>query len=221
MVVEDDKDLNKTVCSFLNYNGYDAIGCLNVFDAYDALEENVFDLIVSDMMTNVLKLNKLEKQQIFPKTEEYDLGEQLCDCLLNYENVWENKDRNVSFSYVYSAEEQDEICKIRKKYEFREEDPISRIRKLDNSVTQKATAISLVFGIIGVLIMGSGMSFIMTDLGSSIGMSGSIPWILGMLTGVIGIILVVLAYPMYNNVLKKEREKVASEILELTEELMR
>ena len=74
----------------------------------------------------------------------------------------ENKDRNVSFSYVYSAEEQDEIRKIRKKYEFREEDPISRIRKLDNSVTQKATAISLVFGVVGVLIMGSGMSFIMT-----------------------------------------------------------
>lgn len=133
----------------------------------------------------------------------------------------ENKDRNVSFSYVYSAEEQDEIRKIRKKYEFREEDPISRIRKLDNSVTQKATAISLVFGIIGVLIMGSGMSFIMTDLGSIIGMSGNIPWILGMLTGVVGLVLVALAYPMYNNVLKKEREKVASEILELTEELMR
>ena len=133
----------------------------------------------------------------------------------------ENKDRNVSFSYVYSAEEQDEIRKIRKKYEFREEDPISRIRKLDNSVTQKATAISLVFGVIGVLVMGSGLSFIMTDLGSVIGLSGNIPWVLGMLTGVMGLILVVLAYPMYNNVLKKEREKVASEILELTEELMR
>lgn len=133
----------------------------------------------------------------------------------------ENKDRNVSFSYVYSAEEQDEIRKIRKKYEFREEDPISRIRKLDNSVTQKATVISLVSGVVGVLIMGSGMSFIMTDLGSIIGMSGNITWILGMLTGVIGLILVALAYPMYNNVLKKEREKVASEILELTEELMR
>lgn len=50
LVVEDDKDLNKTVCSFLNYNGYEAIGCLNVFSAYDALEENVFDLIVSDIM---------------------------------------------------------------------------------------------------------------------------------------------------------------------------
>ena len=133
----------------------------------------------------------------------------------------ENKDRNVSFSYVYSAEEQDEIRKIRKKYEFREENPMSKIRKLDNSVTQKATAISLVFGIIGVLIMGSGMSFIMTDLGSIIGMNGNVTWILGMITGVMGLILVLLAYPMYNNVLKKEREKVASEILELTEGLMR
>ena len=132
-----------------------------------------------------------------------------------------NKDKNVSFSYVYSADEQEEIRKIRKKYEFQEEDPMSRIRKLDNSVTQKATAISLVFGIIGALIMGSGMSFIMTDLGSIIGMSGNMSWILGMVTGVLGIILVILAYPMYNNVLKKEREKVASEILELTEELMR
>ena len=50
LVVEDDKDLNKTVCSFLNHSGYEAIGCLNVTDAYDALAENVFDLIVSDIM---------------------------------------------------------------------------------------------------------------------------------------------------------------------------
>ena len=46
---------------------------------------------LADMMTNILKLNRLEKQQIFPKTEEYDLGEQLCTCLLNYESVWEDK----------------------------------------------------------------------------------------------------------------------------------
>ena len=44
---------------------------------------------LADMMTNILKLNKLEKQQIYPKTEEYDLGEQLCECLLQFENVWE------------------------------------------------------------------------------------------------------------------------------------
>lgn len=46
---------------------------------------------LADMMTNILKLNKLEKQQIYPKTEEYDLGEQLCECLLQFENLWEEK----------------------------------------------------------------------------------------------------------------------------------
>lgn len=46
---------------------------------------------LADMMTNILKLNKLEKQQIYPKTEEYDLGEQLCECLLQFEDIWEKK----------------------------------------------------------------------------------------------------------------------------------
>lgn len=50
LVVEDDKDLNKTVCSFLNHSGYEAIGCPDALDAYDALYENTFDLIVSDIM---------------------------------------------------------------------------------------------------------------------------------------------------------------------------
>lgn len=50
LVVEDDKDLNSTLCSFLNHNGYEAKGCLNANDGYDALYETVFDLIVSDIM---------------------------------------------------------------------------------------------------------------------------------------------------------------------------
>lgn len=50
LVVEDDRDLNKTVCSFLNQNGYEAIGCLGAEDAYDAMYETVFDLIISDIM---------------------------------------------------------------------------------------------------------------------------------------------------------------------------
>ena len=44
---------------------------------------------LADMMTNILKLNRLENQQIYPRTTEFDLGEQLCECLLQYENVWE------------------------------------------------------------------------------------------------------------------------------------
>ena len=50
LVVEDDKELNKTVCSFLNHSGYEATGCTNANDAYDALYENMFDIIVSDIM---------------------------------------------------------------------------------------------------------------------------------------------------------------------------
>ena len=50
LVVEDEKELNRTVCSFLNHSGYEAVGCLNASDAYDALVDNVFDLIVSDIM---------------------------------------------------------------------------------------------------------------------------------------------------------------------------
>lgn len=44
---------------------------------------------MADMMTNILKLSRLENQQIFPQVTEFDLGEQLCECLLQYENVWE------------------------------------------------------------------------------------------------------------------------------------
>ena len=50
LVVEDDRELNRTVCSFLNHSGYEAVGCVNASDAYDALGENIFDLIVSDIM---------------------------------------------------------------------------------------------------------------------------------------------------------------------------
>lgn len=50
LLVEDDKDLNKTVCSFLNQSGYEAVGCMNANDAYDAMYETVFDLIISDIM---------------------------------------------------------------------------------------------------------------------------------------------------------------------------
>lgn len=50
LVVEDDRDLNRTVCDFLNRSGYEAVGCLSAVQAYDAMYEKVFDLIVSDIM---------------------------------------------------------------------------------------------------------------------------------------------------------------------------
>ena len=50
LVVEDDRDLNRTVCTFLNSSGYKATGCLSASEAYDAMYERMFDLIVSDIM---------------------------------------------------------------------------------------------------------------------------------------------------------------------------
>lgn len=133
----------------------------------------------------------------------------------------EGKNSESSFKYTYSAKEQDEIKRIRQKYQSQEEDSMTRLRKLDASVTSKATVIALVLGIVGVLIFGMGMSLIMTDLAVLLGMKGMTNIIVGIITGVLGVILAALAYPVYSKVLKREREKIAPEILRLTDELMK
>lgn len=117
-----------------------------------------------------------------------------------------------TFSYTYSAKEQEEIKKIREKYVPKEADKMEQLRRLDASVTQKGTVVSLVVGIVGALILGTGMSMCMvwTEL-----------FVLGIIVGVIGIAAVSLAYPLYNYVTKKEREKIAPEIIRLTDELMK
>ena len=133
----------------------------------------------------------------------------------------EDKNTESSFKYTYSAKEQDEIKRIRQKYQSQEEDSMTRLRKLDASATSKATVIALVLGIVGALILGMGMSLIMTDLAVLLGMTGMTNIIVGIITGVLGVILAALAYPVYCKVLKREREKIAPEIIRLTDELMK
>ena len=133
----------------------------------------------------------------------------------------ENKNIEASFKYTYSAREQEEIKKIRQKYQTPEENGMERLRKLDARVTQKATSMSLVLGVLGALIMGFGMSLVLTDLGSVLEMHEVVSMVVGVFSGISGMVLAVLAYPAYKNVVKKEREKAAPEILKLTEELMK
>ena len=130
----------------------------------------------------------------------------------------DNKD---SFNYTYSAKEQEEIKKIRKKYTntLDNEDKMAQLRRLDAAVYSKANVSSLVVGILGALVMGFGMSLVMTDIGNALGTV--LAMVIGVLMGLIGIILVAAAYPIYNYTLKKEREKIAPEILRLTDELMK
>jgi len=120
----------------------------------------------------------------------------------------ENKD---SFNYTYSAKEQKEIESIRKKYVPREEDKIETLRRLDREVTRRSTAWALTLGIVGTLTMGVGMCLVMV-------------WevfILGILTGLLGIAVATIAHPVYIRITKKERERIAPEIMRLTDELLK
>ena len=120
---------------------------------------------------------------------------------------------NSSFQYTYSARQQEEVKRIRSKYIPKEENKLERLRELDAGATQKATMYSLVIGIIGTLILGTGMSCCLVFGGG---------WMfMGIVAGIIGMVILGFAYPIHNCVLKKERERIAPEVLRLTEELMK
>ncbi len=126
-----------------------------------------------------------------------------------------------SFQYTYSAKEQEELKRIRQKYQPKEEDKMEQLRRLDAGVTAKAQVVALVLGVVGVLIMGAGMSLAMTNLAETLGMHGNTGMIVGIVIGMIGIIMVICAYPVYNSIVKRERARIAPEILRLTDELMK
>lgn len=125
----------------------------------------------------------------------------------------EDRDQNEVFHYTYSAKEQAEIQNIRKKYAPAEEDKMAQLRRLDASVSQKAVAVSLAVGILGALILGIGMSCAMVWQGAL--------FIPGIVIGIAGILVICLAYPLHNRIVKREREKIAPEILRLTDELLK
>ncbi len=127
-----------------------------------------------------------------------------------------------SFEYSYSAKQQDEIKKIRDRYqEPPKKDRITLLRELDASVTKKGACVSLCFGIIGVLIMGLGMSIVMTDIPDMLGIGESLALFIGIAVGFFGMILAAIAYPLYNRITEKERKRIAPQILALTDELIK
>ncbi len=133
-----------------------------------------------------------------------------------------NEEKEI-FNYNYSAKRNEEIKAIREKYiePEKQEDKMTLLRRLDAGVTQKAQTISLVFGVIGALLLGLGMSLAMTDLRELLGLYSEMAMVFGIIIGVVGIVLVSLAYPLYNRIVKKERQRIAPEIIRLTDELMK
>lgn len=130
----------------------------------------------------------------------------------------ENKE---TFHYTYCAEEQEEIRNIRSKYAAPEENKLEQLRRLDAGVTRKAEAAALALGIIGALVLGMGMSLVLTELRISLGLGQVLSMALGIVIGVIGLGMVCYAYPLYERMVKKERDRIAPEILRLTDELLK
>ena len=116
-----------------------------------------------------------------------------------------------TFEYRYSANQQEEIEAIRRKYLPKEEDKMEQLRQMDKRVSRKGTIISIIIGVIGCLLLGIGMCCTMEWAGR---------WFVpGIIIGVIGIVMIALAYPLYERITKKERKKIAPLILKLADEL--
>ena len=118
-----------------------------------------------------------------------------------------------TFHYTYSAEQQEELRRIRQKYMPPEEDKMALLKKLDKSASSKSNAAALTVGIIGTFLLGIGMccTMVWTDT----------MFVPGIILGLIGIALIALAAPLYHYIIKKERQRIAPEILRLTDELMK
>ena len=123
------------------------------------------------------------------------------------------------FEFTYSAKQQDEVEKIRAKYLPKQESKMEQLRKLDKSAEQPGTITSIAVGTVGALIMGMGMSLTMTDLNVFFGLNEITAIVVGIVIGIIGMATAGVAYPLYVSITKKQRAKVAEQILKLSEEL--
>lgn len=120
------------------------------------------------------------------------------------------------FEYNYSAKQQEEVDAIKRKYlpqgeKSKEQNKLEELKRLDKRVEWTATIWGIVVGLVGTLTFGTGMSLIMAF--------ETARYVPGIIIGILGMIGIALALPVYRVVLKKQREKVTPRILELTEEL--
>ena len=119
-----------------------------------------------------------------------------------------------TFSYQYSAKENAEVQAIRKKYLPKSESKLEELKRLDEAVQTSGMVESLCAGIGGLLVFGLGMCLAMQVIGS-----GLVMMVVGILIGIIGIVGMLIAYPVYRKVFAATKEKYAPRILQLAEEL--
>ena len=108
--------------------------------------------------------------------------------------------------------------KIRAQYMEKQASELDELRKLDAKVKRPANVFAYLFGGVSAVIMGAGMSLVMTDIGSTIGIENAL--IPGIVIGVVGLAMAVLTYPMYKGILNSRRKKYSAEILKLSEKIL-
>ena len=110
------------------------------------------------------------------------------------------------------------IQKIRTQYTEKEHTGLDELKELDKKVKRPANVFAYIFGSISAIIMGAGMSLVMTDIGSVVGINE--PMIPGIVIGVVGMIMAIINYPVYKRILGSRKEKYAEQILALSDRLI-
>ena len=105
------------------------------------------------------------------------------------------------------------VQKIRTQYMEKEHSSIDELKALDAKVKKPANVFAYVFGTVSAIILGSGMSLVMTNIGETLGMAETL--VPGIIIGVIGLLMAIINYPMYKKILGSRRKKYAKEIMEL------
>lgn len=111
------------------------------------------------------------------------------------------------------------VEKIRSQYTEQEHDELDALKALDARVKKPANVFGYTYGIVGTIVMGSGMSLVMTDIGTMLGMSNTL--VPGILAGVAGMGMALTTYPIYRKILNSRKKKYAPQILELSERVMK
>lgn len=111
------------------------------------------------------------------------------------------------------------VQKIRTEYSVKQDTKLDALKALDWKVKSPAVKLAVTVGIVASLVMGAGMSLVMTDIGSMIGVEE--PMLPGVIIGIVGLLLAIINYPVYKKLLASRRKKYAPKIIELSESILK
>ena len=109
------------------------------------------------------------------------------------------------------------VQKIRTQYTVKEHTELDELKALDAKVKRPANVFAYTFGSIGAVVMGGGMSLIMTDLANTLGIEN--PMLYGIVIGIVGMAMTIINYPIYKKLLERGKARYAYEIVELARQI--